>query len=186
MDYFTLEIVGLTRKLPLIQVGRHTKIASFSILGDVELVDALADAIYKKVKPIQFDYIVGPEVKAVPLIHGIAKRLGHKRFVICRKSIKPYMVQPIKVNPLSHFPKHAKPLVINGEDALLLKSKKVLIIDDVISSGITMRMMTYLVEKLGAEVVGYFAAIKQGSQFDEFKNLHYLVEIPIVDTKSDS
>ena len=181
MAYFDLEICGLKRNLPLIQVGRNTKIASFSILGDVELVDAVADEMALTIKQLdlRFDYIVGPEVKAVPLIHGVAKRLGYKRFIICRKSIKPYMVSPIKVSPLSHFPKHAKPLVINGEDAQLLKDKKVLIVDDVISSGVTMRMMKYLIEKLGAKVVGIMVAIKQGEQYDNFDNLYYLKELPI-------
>ena len=181
MDYFTVEICGLSRRLPLMQVGRNTKIASFSILGDVELVDRLADEMAQRIKKldIQFDYIVGPEVKAVPLIHGIAKRLGQKRFVVCRKSIKPYMVNPIKIIPLSYFPKHAKPLVVNGPDVELLRGKRVVIIDDVISSGVTMRMMSYLMEKVGAEVVGIFTAIKQGEQLDHFENLYFISELPI-------
>ncbi len=188
MQFYKLKICGLTRQLPLIQIGRNTQIASFSILGDVVLVDALADEITQRIKSLELkpEVIVGPEVKAVPLIHGIAKRLGHTRFVICRKSIKPYMVAPIKVMPQSHFPKHAKPLVINGEDAEFVKNKNVLIIDDVISSGITMRMMNYLMNKLNAKVVGHFVAIKQGKQFDTFENLHYLVEIPLLDIKSSS
>lgn len=183
MDYYELNVCGLIRKLPLIQVGRNTKIASFSILGDVELVDKLADEIAFALKDYTFDYIVGPEVKAVPLIHGVAKRLGHKRFVICRKSIKPYMVNPVGITPLSHFPKHAKPLVLNGEDASFLRDKKVFVVDDVISSGITMRMMNHLMDKVGAQVVGIFAAIKQGDQLQKFENLHYLLELPIFKTE---
>jgi adenine phosphoribosyltransferase len=70
--------------------------------------------------------------------------------------------------------------VINGEDAALLKNKKVIIIDDVISTGVTMRMISHLMDKLNAEVVGYFAALKQGVQFDEIKNLTFFEELPIV------
>lgn len=179
MDFFELEICGLKRTLPVIQVGRTTKIASFSILGDVELVDKLADEIANKLKGKDFDYLVGPEVKVVPLIHGVAKRLGMKRFVVCRKSIKPYMISPVVVKPLSHFPKHSKPLVLDGRDAEILEGKRVFILDDVISTGVTMRMMSYLMEKVGAEVVGYFAAIKQGEQFDNFTNLQFLEILPI-------
>ncbi|QQG47865.1 MAG: adenine phosphoribosyltransferase [Candidatus Woesebacteria bacterium] len=179
MEYFDLKICGLSRKLPLIRVGKNTRIASFSILGDVELTDCLADEIAKRLKKIKFDYLVGPEVKVLPLIHGVAKRLGHKRFVICRKSIKPYMISPVKLEPLSHFPKHIKPLVLNGSDSKLLKNKKIVVIDDVISTGVTMRMIAYLMKKLDAKVITYFAALKQGEQFDEIKNLTYLGELPI-------
>jgi len=181
VEYHNLQICGLTRKLPLIQVGRHTKIAAFSILGDVELTDALADAMTLKIEnlKLKIDYIVGPEVKAVPLVHGVAKRLGHKRFVICRKSIKPYMTSPIVVKPLSHFPKHVKPLVLNGPDAQMLKNKKVFVVDDVISTGVTFRQITHLMNKVEAQVEGYIAAIKQGEQFDNLENLLYLAELPV-------
>jgi adenine phosphoribosyltransferase len=179
MDYYKIEFCGLTRELPLIYIGKHTRIASFSILGDVELCDTLADEMATQLKGKSFDYLIGPEVKAVPLIHGVAKRLKHKRYVVCRKSIKPYMLSPIKVEPLSYFPKHTKPLVLDGKDATLLKNKRVIVLDDVVSSGMTLRMMKYLLQKVNAEVVGYFVAIKQGDQFDEIENLHFLAEIPI-------
>jgi adenine phosphoribosyltransferase len=179
MKYYTLHILGLTRELPLIKVGKNTSIASFSILGDVELTDKLADALTEKLKTIEFDYLVGPEVKVLPLIHGIAKRLGQKRFVICRKSKKPYMISPIVVEPLKYFPKHVKPLVINGPDVELIKGKKVVVIDDIVSTGVTMRMITHLMETLGAHVVHYAAALKQGTQFNEIQNLISIAELPI-------
>jgi adenine phosphoribosyltransferase len=179
VDYFDLKICGLKRRLPLIYVGKKTRIASFSILGDVELTDCIADEIAKRLKKVDFDYLVGPEVKVLPLIHGVAKRLDHKRFVICRKSIKPYMISPVKLEPLSYFPKHVKPVVINGRDAELLKGKRVVVIDNVISTGVTMRMISKLMEKLNAQVVAYSVALKQGEQFDEIKNLYYLAELPI-------
>lgn len=179
MDYYTLKICGLTRKLPLIYVGRTTRIASFSILGDVELTDKLADAIAKKLKKIDFDVLIGPEVKVLPLIHGVAKRLGQRRFVICRKSLKPYMISPIKLDPLDYFPKHIKPLVIDGADADFIKGKRLIVIDDVISTGVTMRMITKLAEKLNAKILAYIVALKQGEQFDKFENLIYLSKLPI-------
>jgi len=179
VQYHTLKIVGLTRKLPLIQVGRSTKIASFSILGDVELVDKLALKMAKDLTKYKFDYLVGPEVKVVPLIQKIAEILGHKRFMVCRKSIKTYMTSPVIVKPLSHFPKHIKPLVLNGPDAKLLENKKVAIIDDVLSTGVTMRMISHLMEKVGAKVVVYSVAIKQGETFDKFDNLLHISTLPI-------
>ncbi len=184
MEFYNFEICGLTRKLPIIKVGRKTSLTSFSILGDVELVDCLADVMAKKLKKQKFDYLVGPEVKVLPLIHGIAKRLSHKRFVICRKSVKPYMISPIVLKPLSYFPKHVKPLVLNGEDAQLLKNKKVIIIDDVVSTGVTVRMMEKMMEKVGAQTVGVVAIAKQGKQFDEIKNFTYLATLPIFTAES--
>ncbi len=179
MNYHELQIAGVERKLPLIRVGKTTKIASFSILGDVELCDVIADQMVDKLKDYKFDYLVGPEVKVVPLIHAVAKRLGHKRYFICRKSIKQYMISPIKLDPLPYFPNHIKPLVLNGADADLLRGKKVVIIDDVVSTGVTMRMIGKLMDKLNAKVVTYFAALRQGTQFDEIQNLLYLGELPI-------
>ncbi len=183
MDYYTLKICGLVRKLPLIHVGKNTQFASLSILGDVELVDKLADTMAKKLKIIKFDYLVGPEVKVVPLIHGVAKRLHHKKFIVCRKSVKPYMISPVILKPLSYFPKHARPLVLNGEDADLVKGKKVVIIDDVISTGVTVRMMKKLMDQVDAKVVAVFTALKQGEQFDKIDNLMYLETLPIFKKK---
>lgn len=180
MEYYTLTLYGLTRTLPLVQAGRQTKLANFTLLGDIELVDALADAFVKKLKPYTFDAIVGASVKVVPLVHGIAKRMGHKRFVLCRKHIKPYMVAPVVLKPFANFPKHVEPLVVNGADADYIRGKRVVVIDDVVSTGMTMRLMHGLMQKIGAIVVASAAVLRQGEQFTEFQNLLYLGELPIV------
>ena len=88
MDTYSIELYGLKRTLPLVHIGRATKLANFTLLGDIELVDALADAFTAKFNKYTFDYLVAVEVKVVPLVHGIAKRLGHKRFVVCRSSVR--------------------------------------------------------------------------------------------------
>lgn len=179
MNTYTLEICGLKRELPIVHISDKTRLANFSFLGDVELVDCLSDIIAEKLSRVQFDYLVGTEVKTVPFIHGVAKRIGHKRFVVCRKSIKPYMVDPTVLKPLDYFPKHVKPLVINGVDRDLIKGKRVVIIDDVVSTGVTLRMMRKLMEKIGVTVVLQVAVIKQGTQFDDLADLVYLAELPI-------
>jgi adenine phosphoribosyltransferase len=180
MEYFTLDICGLKRELPIVYVGKNTRIANFTILGDVELTDRLADKITEKLRKVKFDYLVGPEVKVVPLIHGVTKRLGQKKFILCRKSVKPYMVNPVILKPLPHFPKHIKQLVLNGPDANLLKGKKVVLLDDVVSTGVTMRMLHKLMEKVGATVVQKIAVIRQGEQFDKMENLFCLTELPVL------
>lgn len=179
VDYFDLEICGLTRKLPLVYVGKSTRLASFSLLGDVELVEVVAGELEKKLKRLKFDFLVGPEVKVVPLVAELARRLGQKRFVVCRKSVKPYMVSPVILKPLPHFPKHVRQLVIDGGDAELLKNKRVVIVDDVVSTGVTMRMMTKIMEKVGAGVVARVAVLRQGEQFDNLENFIFLGELPV-------
>jgi adenine phosphoribosyltransferase len=183
VQYYTLKLLGLTRKLPLVYVGKRTQLANLTLLGDVELVDKLADILTEKIKSLHFDYLVAPEIKIVPLVHGVAKRLGHKRFVVCRKTVKPYMVNPVILKPLSHFPKHVRPLVMSGEDAKFLKEKRVVLMDDVVSTGVTMRMLTKLMEKIVAHVVLRVAVLKQGEQFEPIDNLITLGELPIFKEK---
>lgn len=179
MEYYTLELCGLSRQLPLVFVGKNTKLASFSLLGDTQLINKVADEFEKNLKKIEFDYLVGPEVKVVPLIYELSRRFKQEKFIICRKSVKPYMVTPVILKPLPHFPKHVRQLVIDGNDAQMLKNKKVIIIDDVISTGVTMRMMVRLMEKVGAKIVLCASVLKQGEQFDKFENLLTLAELPI-------
>jgi adenine phosphoribosyltransferase len=180
MEMYSLTICGLTRKLPVVHISAKTKLANFTFLGDVELVDRLADEFATRLKNIQFDYIVVPHVKAVPLAHGVAKRLGHPKFVVCRKSVKPYMTGSVIVKPMPHFPKHVQAIVMNGPDAALLKGKKVVVIDDVISTGVTIRMMKKLLSDVEATMVGCFVVIKQGDNlFEPIQNLTFLAELPI-------
>ena len=90
------------------------------------------------------------------------------------------MASPTILKPLSHFPKHVRPLVIDGADKEMLSGKKVVIVDDVVSTGVTIRMIKYLMDKIGAKVVATVAIIRQGEkQFDEIENFIYLAELPI-------
>lgn len=180
METYTLELCGLKRELPLAFVGRNTQLASFYLPGDVELTQLIANELSLKFKSLKFDYFVGPEVKIVPLLEELAVKFGHKKFVVCRKSVKPNMVSPVIIKPLPHFPKHIKQIVLDGRDAKFLAGKKVIIIDDVISTGVTMRMMAHLMKKVGAEVVLMAAVLKQGEQFDKFENLLTLGELPVL------
>ncbi|MBI3559041.1 adenine phosphoribosyltransferase [Candidatus Gottesmanbacteria bacterium] len=181
MGYYELKICGLTRKLPIVAVGKNTSFANFSLLGDTQLINKVADGFAKDFKKMTFDYLVGPEVKVVPLIFELARRFKQEKFVVCRKSVKPYMVKPMILKPLGYFPKHVRQLVIDGPDAELLKNKKVVVLDDVVSTGVTMRMMGKLMEKVGAKTVKFAAVLKQGKQFDGTPEIFYLETIPVLD-----
>lgn len=173
MDYYTLELCGLTRKLPIVSLGPHLKIASFNLLGDGELVEKVAQELTKNIKKFDFDYLVGPEVKVVPLLQALAPKLKKPRYVILRKNIMGYMVKPVtnKTKPT---------LVLNGPDAEILKGKKVVIVDDVVSTGRTIRVVKELMRMVGAEVVGAVAILKQGERQDELEiPFTYLGTLPL-------
>lgn len=155
MEYHTLTIGKLTRRLPLVTIGKSLKVASFNLLGDRELVEAIAPLMLEKLKGIKFDYLVGPEVKVVPLLHVMAQKLGQSRYIVCRKNIHGYMVLPLRS-------KIKDGLVIDGQDAQLIKGKKVVVVDDVVTSGNTLEIMDDLVGKAGGEVICHLAIIKQG------------------------
>ncbi len=177
---YAITLAGLDRTLPLVHVSRKTLLANVTFLGDIELVDRLAGILADKLKKYDVDYLVCPHVKVTPLVYGVAKLLGHTRFVVCRKNVKPYMESPVLLKPLAHFPKHVQPLVINGPDAQLLKGKKVIIIDDVISTGTTLKMVKHLMSMIDATVILSVAVIRQGEASGEpIENFLSLYELPI-------
>lgn len=180
METYTIELYGLKRTLPLVHIGKHTKLANFTLLGDIELVDALADAFVEKFQTFSFDCLVAVDVKVVPLVHGIAKRLGHNRLVVLRRRVKPYMVDAVVVRPPPDFPKHVQQLVINGVDAAFLGKKRVIVMDDVVSTGKTMQLSHTLMDRVGAMVVASAAVLRQGEQFMNIANFISAGELPIV------
>lgn len=173
MNYYLLKIGTIERKLPIVSLGKGISIASFNLLGDSEMVGVIAIKMIKKLSKINFDFLVGPEVKVVPLLHEISRILGKKRYVVCRKNIHGYMVSPVI--------SHNKPgLILDGNDATLLRGKNVVVVDDVVSSGLTMRVADELIESVGGRVVAHAAVFKQGERNDDFfKNLICLGMLPV-------
>ena len=177
MEYYRLSLCGLERELPIVSLGPHLKIASFNLLGDGELVEKIADELAKRVKNLDFDYLVGPEVKVVPLVQTLAQKLGKSHYVILRKNIMGYMVKPVSN-------KSQPTLVLNGPDADLLAGKKVFIIDDVVSTGRTIKVVEELMKTVGAQVVGAAAVLKQGEEHEKIDTpFFYLGELPLFKTE---
>jgi adenine phosphoribosyltransferase len=178
MEFFELEIAGLKRKLPIVYLGPKLRIASLSLLGDVELVEKTAQDLVDilKRKKIVFDYFVGPEVKVVPLMYEMSKIARLKHYIVCRKAIKGYMVSPLILhpdNPLKRF----KTLVIDGQDGNLVKGKRVVIVDDVVTTGTTINAVRELMTKAQAQVVGVCSILKQGNV--DVADLDYLGKLPV-------
>ncbi len=176
MEVYNLDICGIKRDLPIVYLGPKLRIASLSLLGDVELVKKASSQLITKLKGIDFDFLVGPEVKVVPLLYEMTRTLGLGRYIVCRKAIKGYMVKPLVTHPDSSFNKF-RSLVIDGADCELVNGKKVVVVDDVVTTGTTITSVSNLMEKAGAKVVGVCSILKQGEA--EIPNLIYLGKLPI-------
>lgn len=173
MEYYNFHFCELTRKLPIVPLGPKLKIASLNLLGDGELVDVCAKALFQKIKEIDFDILAGPEVKVVPLLQALSMALGKPRYVVCRKKIHGYMTKQISIG------RHPN-LVLNGPDLELIHGKKVAIIDDVVSTGRTLKVMRELVEQNQGEVALYAVIAKQGEEpLGNIKNLIFLTKLPL-------
>ncbi len=180
MDLFDLNFHGLRRKLPLTYIASNKQIATFTIVGDVEFTEVAGKLIQEKLEErnIVPDCFVGPGTNILCFVHHMAKRYGHTRYVVLRKSILNYMTSPQVQLPWRNAPKHAKKLVLNGSDMEFLKGKKVVLIDDVVSTGTTMEMQSQMMEKIGATVLAKCSIFKQGNRYID-PDLIYLDNLPI-------
>jgi adenine phosphoribosyltransferase len=180
MEFFDVDFHDLHRKYPLTFISSNKQMATFTIVGDVELTEKSGELLQNKLteKNIHPDCFVGPGTNIMCFVHHMAKRYGHKRYVILRKSIMNYMTSPEVQIPWRNAPKHAKKLVINGTDIDCLKGKNVALIDDVVSTGTTMLMLEELMNKIGANVVAKCAIFKQGDRYTK-DDLIFLEKLPI-------
>lgn len=175
MEKYTLKLCGLIRELPLVEVAPGLKIASFVILGDTELVCRVAPEIVKRLPKV--DAIVSAEAKGIPLVHEVSRLLGMNYFV-ARKSIKPYMENPITVEVESITTQKKQLLCLNGIDAQKIKGKRVALIDDVISTGSSIAALEKLVEKAGGIVAAKAAILAEGDAVNR-TDIIYLEELPL-------
>lgn len=178
---YTLQLFGLQRELPIIQVSPDLKIASFVILGDTELVCHVAPHIVKRLPP--FDVLVTPEAKGIPLVFEISRLLG-MNYITVRKSVKPYMNQPLVDEVVSITTQKKQMLCMDGKDAQYIRGKRVVIIDDVISTGESVEAVQRLIEKTGGTVVAKAAILAEGkaSQRDD---IIFLQELPLFPIEHD-
>lgn len=162
-DVYPVEIAGVQRDLRLFQVKPGLRIAILNILGDTELVGACAAALAEKLKPVVYDVIVTAESKSIPLAHQLSVVTG-KPYVILRKAYKPYMGQALQAQTLSITTGEPQTLYLDEKDLMLLQGKKVIILDDVISTGSTLQGMRLLMNKANAEVSGEAAIFTEGER----------------------
>jgi adenine phosphoribosyltransferase len=157
----TVQIDGVTRHLPLFEVAPGVKIAIFNMLGDWEVVETAAQQLVQRA-PVA-DVILVPEVKAVPLGHAFSVRTGIP-YVVVRKVRKPYMLDCLETEVISITTGKPQTLFIDGKDRILIAGKRVLLVDDVISTGNTLRGMRQLVAAASAFIAGEMAVFTEGDE----------------------
>ncbi len=176
-ETYRVEIAGLTRDLPLFEVKPGLKIAVLNILGDTELVQAAAHALAQDLRDRDYDTMVTAEAKSIPLIHALSVAT-QKPYVVLRKSYKPYMGQALQAETLSITTGKPQTLILDEKDIPLLQGKKVLLVDDVISTGSTLKGMESIVTQAGGEIAGYAAIMTEGDS-DDWRNVLALGHLPL-------
>ncbi len=174
-DYYELKIAGLTRKLKKFPVSDSLDIAAFILFGDVELVENCARELLKKTP--EFDYIVTPEAKSIPLAYEMSKQSG-KKYIVARKGVKVYMDDPVKVSVRSITTQKEQTLYLGHEDGDLLDGKRVLIVDDVISTGESLKAVEDLVNKFNGKIVASCAVLAEGDSADR-DDIIFLEKLPL-------
>ena len=174
--YYHMTVAGLERDLPNCPLNENLSIAGFVIFGDQELTVACARELLKRAP--EYDYIVTAEAKGIPLAHEMARQAGDAKYILARKGPKLYMRDIFSVTVNSITTAKEQKLYLDGADAALMKGKKILVVDDVISTGESLRALEALVEKAGGEICGRMAILAEGDA-QERKDLIYLEKLPL-------
>lgn len=175
MEFYTLNVAGCERKLPICPINDKLSIAAFVMFSDVEITVASAEELIKKAP--ECDVIVTAESKGIPLAYEMAKQLGIKYFVV-RKVHKLYMAEPFSIEVKSITHETNQMLYLDATEAEYIKGKRVLIADDVISTGESMAAIETLVEKAGGNIVGKCAVLAEGDAADR-TDIFYLEKLPL-------
>ena len=177
-----MTIAGLKRELPICRVNDDLYIGAFVIFGDVELTMACAKALLEKAP--EYDYIITAESKGIPLAYEMARQAGDEKWLLARKGAKLYMQNVFSVEVKSITTDHVQKLYLDGADAALMQGKRILIVDDVISTGESLRALEALVEKAGGQIVGRMAILAEGDAQNR-EDLIYLEKLPLFNARGE-
>jgi adenine phosphoribosyltransferase len=162
-ETYSMEIAGLKRELPLFEIKPGLRIAILNILGDTELVQACGRELSRKLKDVEFDVLVTAEAKSIPLAHALSLETK-KPYVVLRKAYKPYMGDAIRAETLSITTGQPQVLILDEKDREAMKGRKVLIVDDVISTGSTLQGMRMVLAQAEATVVAEASILTEGER----------------------
>ncbi len=174
--YHRMNIAGLDRDLPICKVTDDLYIAGFVIFGDPELTVACAKALLEKAP--DYDYIITAEAKGIPLAHEMARQANAKKYFLARKAPKLYMKDMIQFSVRSITTAREQTLYLDGADVAMMKGKRILIVDDVISTGESLHALEALVTEAGGIIAGRMAILAEGDAQDR-ADLIYLEKLPL-------
>lgn len=176
--YYHMTIAGCERDLPLCPLNEELMIAGFVIFGDPELTTACAKALLEKAPA--YDYIISAEAKGIPLVHEMARLAGNQKYFLARKAPKLYMTGVMEVNVRSITTAKEQKLYLDTADAALMKGKRILIVDDVVSLGDSLRALETLVSEAGGIICGKMTILAEGDACKR-DDLIYLEKLPLFD-----
>jgi adenine phosphoribosyltransferase len=176
-ETYAVEVAGLKRNLRLFEIKPGLKIAILNILGDTEFVQACARELAQRLKDKEYDLLVTAEAKSIPLAHALSVETK-KPYVVLRKTYKPYMGNALRAETLSITTGQPQVLILDEKDVEMMKGKKVVIVDDVISTGSTLQGMRMVMDKAGAAVVGEAAIFTEGDR-SQWMNITSLGHLPL-------
>ena len=175
---YSMTVAGLQRELPICKVADDLYIGAFICFGDAELTVACARDLLKLVENEEYDYLFTAEAKSIPLIHEMARQSGAKKYFIARKGPKAYMPDPIHVEDRSITTAGVQKLYLGRDDADMIRGKRIVLMDDVISTGGSLHAMEELVKLAGGIVVDRIAVLAEGGAADR-KDIKYLNVLPV-------
>lgn len=176
MHTYEMDIDGLKRELPICRVSDDVYIGAFVMFGDVELTVHCAQELLKRAP--EYDYIIAPEAKSIPLLYEMARQSGENKYFLARKAPKLYMTGVFEVEVKSITTEAVQKLVLDVADAELMRGKRILIIDDVISTGESLEAVEKLVEKAGGIIAGKMFVLAEGDAKNR-DDIVYLAALPL-------
>ena len=180
--YHHMTIAGCERDLPICPLNDKLSIGAFVIFGDCELTVACAKELLARAP--EFDYIITAESKGIPLAYEMARQIGAKKWLLARKGAKLYMRDLFSVEVRSITTDHVQKLYLDGEDAKLMRGKRILIVDDVISTGESLAALEQLVVEAGGEICGRMAILAEGDA-QAREDIIYLEKLPLFDSEGN-
>ena len=182
MKAYRMTIAGLTRDLPLCPLNDKLQIGAFVIFGDPELTTAAATELLQRAP--EYDYLITAEAKGIPLVHEMARLAGNQKYFLARKAPKLYMTGVLEVNVHSITTEKEQHLYLDTADAELMRGKRILIVDDVISTGESLHAIEELVREAGGIICGRMAILAEGDA-TERPDLIYLEKLPLFDAEGN-
>ncbi len=181
-EFYEISVAGLKRNLPLCKINDSLYIGAFIMFGDVELTEACARLLLSKAP--EFDIMITAESKGIPLVYEMARQAGRNNYVVARKGAKLYMKNVVYTEVDSITTDHRQVLCVGQDEIDMLKGKKVLIVDDVISTGESLAALEKLVRQVGGNIVGKMAVLAEGDAIER-EDIKVLAPLPLFDAEGE-